>query len=66
VKTKEAGLKGSVKSVFSPVYREIQAVNNISRRNFIKSAAMGAAALSFNACSWITFPETLLSVEESR
>jgi ABC-2 type transport system ATP-binding protein len=30
VKTKEAGLKGSVKSVFSPVYREIQAVNNIS------------------------------------
>lgn len=30
VKTKEAGLKGSLKSVFSPVYREIEAVNNIS------------------------------------
>jgi ABC-2 type transport system ATP-binding protein len=30
VKTKEAGLKGSVKSIFSPSYREIEAVNNIS------------------------------------
>lgn len=30
VKTKEPGLKGSVKSIFSPSYREIQAVNNIS------------------------------------
>jgi ABC-2 type transport system ATP-binding protein len=30
VKTKEAGLKGSVKSIFSPNFREIQAVNNIS------------------------------------
>ena len=29
VKTKEAGLKGSVKSIFSPNYREIKAVNNI-------------------------------------
>lgn len=30
VKTKEAGMKGSIKSVFSPSYREIEAVNNIS------------------------------------
>ena len=30
VKTKEAGLKGSIKSIFSPEYREIKAVNNIS------------------------------------
>lgn len=30
VKTKEAGLKGSLKSIFSPSYREIRAVNNIS------------------------------------
>lgn len=30
VKTKEEGLKGSLKSVFSPVYREVRAVNNIS------------------------------------
>ena len=30
VKTKEAGLKGSFKSIFSPEYREIKAVNNIS------------------------------------
>lgn len=30
VKTKETGLKGSVKSVFLPTYREIEAVNNIS------------------------------------
>lgn len=30
VKTKEAGLKGSIKSVISPSYREIQAVNGIS------------------------------------
>jgi ABC-2 type transport system ATP-binding protein len=30
VKTKEAGLKGSVKSIFSPSYREVEAVNNIS------------------------------------
>lgn len=30
VKTKEAGLKGSVKSIFSPSYREIEAVKNIS------------------------------------
>lgn len=30
VKTKEAGFKGSLKSIFSPSYREIAAVNNIS------------------------------------
>lgn len=30
VKTKEEGLRGSFKSIFSPCYREIQAVNNIS------------------------------------
>jgi ABC-2 type transport system ATP-binding protein len=30
VKTKEAGMKGSIKSVFSPSYKEIEAVNNIS------------------------------------
>lgn len=30
VKTKEAGLKGSVRSIFSPSFREIKAVNNIS------------------------------------
>ena len=30
VKTKEAGLKGSFKSVFAPSYKEIEAVNNIS------------------------------------
>jgi ABC-2 type transport system ATP-binding protein len=30
IKTKEAGLKGSVKSIFSPVYREIEAVRQIS------------------------------------
>jgi ABC-2 type transport system ATP-binding protein len=30
IKTKEEGLRGSVKSIFSPNYREIQAVNNIS------------------------------------
>jgi ABC-2 type transport system ATP-binding protein len=30
VKTKEEGLRGSVKSIFSPNYREIEAVNNIS------------------------------------
>ncbi|MDT8717483.1 ATP-binding cassette domain-containing protein [Clostridium sp. 19966] len=30
VKTKEAGLKGSVKSIFSPTFRKIQAVNDIS------------------------------------
>lgn len=30
VKTKEEGLKGSVKSMFSPSYREVEAVNNIS------------------------------------
>lgn len=30
VKTKEAGLKGSIKSIFLPSFREIQAVNNIS------------------------------------
>lgn len=30
VKTKEEGLKGSVKSLFSPSYREVKAVNNIS------------------------------------
>jgi ABC-2 type transport system ATP-binding protein len=30
VKTKEPGLRGSMKSMFSPVYREIEAVNNIS------------------------------------
>lgn len=30
VKTKEEGLRGSIKSVFSPVYREVKAVNNIS------------------------------------
>ncbi|MCQ1531197.1 ABC transporter ATP-binding protein [Lutispora saccharofermentans] len=30
VKTKEAGLKGSVKSIFTPSFREIHAVNNIS------------------------------------
>lgn len=30
VKIKEAGLKGSMKSVFAPAYREIQAVNKIS------------------------------------
>lgn len=30
VKTKEAGMKGSMKSIFSPSYREIQAVNHIS------------------------------------
>jgi ABC-2 type transport system ATP-binding protein len=30
VKTKEAGLKGSMKSIFSPVYRQVEAVNNIS------------------------------------
>jgi ABC-2 type transport system ATP-binding protein len=30
VKTKEVGLKGSIKSIFSPNYREIKAVNNIS------------------------------------
>lgn len=30
VKTKEEGLRGSVKSIFSPSYKEIEAVNNIS------------------------------------
>lgn len=30
VKTKEAGLKGSLQSMFSPSYREIEAVNSIS------------------------------------
>lgn len=30
VKTKEAGLSGSFKSIFSPTFREIEAVNNIS------------------------------------
>lgn len=30
VKTKEVGLKGSMKSIFSPNYRDINAVNNIS------------------------------------
>lgn len=30
VKTKEPGLKGSIKSIISPSYREINAVNNIS------------------------------------
>ncbi|QAA31590.1 ABC transporter ATP-binding protein [Clostridium manihotivorum] len=30
VKTKEPGLKGSVKSIISPSYREIEAVNNVS------------------------------------
>lgn len=30
VKTKEEGLRGSIKSVFSPAYREVVAVNNIS------------------------------------
>ena len=30
VKTKEAGVKGSVKSIFTPSFREIYAVNNIS------------------------------------
>lgn len=30
VKTKEAGLKGSMKSIFTPSFREIHAVNNIS------------------------------------
>lgn len=30
VKTKRAGLQGSIKSIFSPEYKEIQAVNNIS------------------------------------
>ena len=30
VKTKEEGLRGSVKSIISPVYRQIKAVNNIS------------------------------------
>lgn len=30
VKTKEAGLKGSLQSMLSPSYREIEAVNNIS------------------------------------
>ncbi len=30
VKTKEEGLRGSVKSIFSPNFREIKAVNNIS------------------------------------
>lgn len=30
VKTKEEGLRGSIKSVFSPVYKEVKAVNNIS------------------------------------
>lgn len=30
VKTKEAGLKGSIKSIISPAFREIQAVKNIS------------------------------------
>lgn len=30
VKTKEPGMKGSIKSIFSPTFREIQAVNNIS------------------------------------
>ncbi len=30
VKTKEEGLRGSFKSIFSPVYREVRAVNNIS------------------------------------
>lgn len=30
VKTKEAGLKGSVKSLISPTFKEIDAVNNIS------------------------------------
>lgn len=30
VKTKEAGLQGSIKSVFSPSYREIEAVKNIT------------------------------------
>lgn len=30
VKTKEEGLRGSIKSVLSPVYKEVKAVNNIS------------------------------------
>lgn len=30
VKTKEAGFQGSLKSIFAPIYKEIQAVNNIS------------------------------------
>lgn len=30
VKTKEEGLRGSFKSVFSPIYREVRAVNDIS------------------------------------
>jgi ABC-2 type transport system ATP-binding protein len=30
VKTKEPGMKGSIKSIFSPTFREIQAVNDIS------------------------------------
>lgn len=30
IKTKEPGLKGSIKSIFSPSYREVQAVNHIS------------------------------------
>jgi ABC-2 type transport system ATP-binding protein len=30
VKTKEEGLKGSIKSLFSPSYREVKAVNNIT------------------------------------
>jgi ABC-2 type transport system ATP-binding protein len=30
VKTKEEGLRGSIKSVFSPSYKEVKAVNNIS------------------------------------
>lgn len=30
VKTKEEGLKGSIRSIISPSYREIEAVNNIS------------------------------------
>lgn len=30
VKTKEEGLRGSIKAVFSPSYREIKAVNNIN------------------------------------
>lgn len=30
VKTKTAGLKGSIKSIFSPKYKEVKAVNNIT------------------------------------